>query len=337
MKYLLLLIIIVFNCTFCFGQKGKFQLFVKKSCSVNEQLDTNYYLMSVNSLDTIYSPQKGIVHLPFGKYFIDRNIGVAVEFSVIEIVDTSLLVKHYTEPKISVGSTGVIDSPPAYFTCDSVINGYAEDYHPNGKIKIRGNFKNGYPKDSLVTFYTTGIAQKREIREPKVVHVIEYDSLGRVTKISHRENKHFMVYGEYNWTEFYPNSTIKSTESSVKRVLTRKEFYPAGKLKVKIDKKSKAEFYENGNKSVVYQWRKKKDEGLDKIYRIKKSEYNIHGVLVQETLFEWWNDAYSPPELEIDKLDWVVKATKYKNGKAILVVKDIDTKDYVEKFLKKIH
>ena len=67
---------------------------------------------------------------------------------------------RFKEAKIQLYVTGAFDTPPVYVKCDIEINGYQEDYYDNGVLKMRGNFKNGRAKDSLVTFYPNGNLEK---------------------------------------------------------------------------------------------------------------------------------------------------------------------------------
>lgn len=326
---------IVVNCNFCFGQGARFQLLLTKACTTIEKLDTSYYLMPLNHPDTVYFPKKGTVYLPgSGKYIIGFSTGPILDSSLIEIKDTSLFLFRYKESKIQRYSSGATDTPPVYVICDSLINGYAEDFYPNGNPKIRGDFKKGNPKDSIVTFYSTGKIEKRINILPKVVNIEEYDSSGNLIKLSHNQNKSFMTYWEYRWIEFYPNGKVKSDKSSVKRIIKVAEFYPTGQLKVRQTKNRIIEYYENGIKRKFYKWRSKKDD-IEKDaenFTIKEIEYDRSGQILQSALFEDWNYFSSQPKLDISESDWIINFKKYKDGKEISTVKDIDTKEFVKKY-----
>ncbi len=181
MKKHLITFLLVFGSNFCFGQGAKFQLFLTKACTTVEKLDTSYCLRPFSNSDTVYFPQKGIVYLPAkGKYLINFNAGPIVDSSLIEIRDTGLFILRYKESKIQRYLSGATDTPPVYVMCDSLINGYAEDFYPNGNPKIRGNFDKGRPKDSIVTFYPTGKVEKSINILPKMVNIEEYDSSGNL-------------------------------------------------------------------------------------------------------------------------------------------------------------
>ena len=333
-KYLIaFLIVATSNC--CFGQGGKFQLYLTKSCSTVQLLDTSYYLTPINRFDTSYSPKAGTVYLPkAGRYVIGFNSGPLLDSSIIDIKDTGIYVYRYKEPIIQLYVTGAYDSPPIYVKCDTPINGYQESLFPNGSLKMQGNFKDGYPKDSIITFYNTGTIKKRIIISPKIVNIEEYDSLGKLIKLSHNQNKTFMTYSEYRWTEFYPNGKVKSEQSSIKRVEKIDEFYPTGQLKVRQTKNKRIEYYENGTKSVTYNWYGKKDdiEKERKNFTIYKIEYDTTGEILQSTVFEIGNSPYPQPELDISRADLIVSFKKYKDGKEILNIEDMETKKFVEKY-----
>ena len=69
-------IILLLSSGVCYGQGPKFQLYLTKSCSGKEQLDTSYYLIPVNNYDTAFFPKSGTVYLPAtGHYIIGFNRG----------------------------------------------------------------------------------------------------------------------------------------------------------------------------------------------------------------------------------------------------------------------
>lgn len=167
-----------------------------------------------------------------------------------------------------------------------------------------------------------------------MITIEEYDSSGSLIKLSHNQNKSFMTYWEYRWIEFYPNGKVKSDQSSAKRIIKIDEFYPTGQLKVRQTKNSRIEFYENGTKSITYNWHSKKDdiEKNAKNFTINKREYDRSGQILQSAVFQDWNYFSYQPKLDISKSDWIINFKKYKDGKEISTVKDIDTKEFVKKY-----
>ena len=175
----------LFTCKFCVGQVVRFQLYTTAPCSIIEHLDTAYSLYKItNTGITDYFAKKGIVNLTdTGKYGINLEDGPYID-TLIEISDTGLFVFKYKEPKIGLYNGG-IDAPPLYKSCGRLINGYDDDFFPNGNIRIRGTFVNGRIKDSICTFYFNGRIKKRIIHLPKESVIEEYDSLNNLIKISH--------------------------------------------------------------------------------------------------------------------------------------------------------
>ncbi|MBS1527777.1 MAG: hypothetical protein JST19_19185, partial [Bacteroidetes bacterium] len=76
--------------------------------------------------------------------------------TVIDIPDTGLFVFRYRYPELYLQETGAVDMPPAYFKCDTLAEGYQEGHYADGRIMIRGNFIDGYAKDSVVSYYENG-------------------------------------------------------------------------------------------------------------------------------------------------------------------------------------
>ncbi|MFC0513425.1 hypothetical protein ACFFGT_04410 [Mucilaginibacter angelicae] len=291
--------------------------------------------MPLSRLDTGYAPKKGTVYLPAtGKYVIWVTTGPLLDSPFIEIRDTSLFIFRYKEPKIQQYISGALDSPPIYVRCDSAINGYAEDFYPDGKIKMRGNFREGYQKDSLVTFYPNGKMKRRNTSSSKSTNVEEYDTAGNLIKLRRGQRGSFMTYLEYRSTEFYPNGKVRLKESSLKRVITIEEFYHNGHLKLKQTKKGRTEYYENGAKQVIFTWQGKKTghDRREKDFTIYKSEYNSQGQIIRSVIFEVWNDSLPQPELDILKSDKIKSVKEYKDGKETSVTEDIYPKEYLEKY-----
>ncbi len=143
-----------------------------------------------------------------------------------------------------------------------------------------------------------------------------------------------MTYWEYRWIEFYPNGKVKSEQSSIKEIIKIDEFYPTGQLRVRQTKNRRIEYYEDGTKSINYNWRGKKDdiEKNAKNFTINKREYDRNGQILLSAIFEDWNYFSSEPKLDISKSDWIINFKKYKDGKEILIVNDIETKEFVKKY-----
>jgi len=322
--------------SFCFGQGPRFQLWLTKSCSDTERLDTTYFLMPAGDFSKAFFPNSGTVYLPAaGHYLIEFNEGPMLSNADVELKDTGLFVMHYKEPRIQLYRTGTVDTPPIYVKCDSALNGYQEDYYENGTLKMRGNFQNGNELDSMVTFFPNGRTKRRLVRLPKMVRIEVYDSLGNLVKLYLNERGSFMRNRDYWEKTFFPNGQIASEESDVKRVLRQTSFYPSGQIKLKQTRKDRMEYYENGAKKRVYKWKYKTDrDGTPKSrdFTIYRTWYERNGQPLQSAVFENWDNYGPQPNLRIYKSDRIVSLIKYQQGREVFAVKDIDTKEFLKKY-----
>jgi antitoxin component YwqK of YwqJK toxin-antitoxin module len=327
------LILFIFSSTICYGQGVRFQLYRTKACSTVEKLDSSYSLYKIGKmLDTSYLPKSGTVYLPGpGKYGV-LGVGPIID-TVFDIRGTGLFIARLREPDAGLYITGATDTPPLYTRCDSLLDGYQEYQYPNGDLKMRGTFRKGRPKDSIVTFYPGRRMEERIIISPKVVLIEEFDEAGHKIKVAHNQNKSFMTYREYRWEEYFPDGKIKRKESSIKDVVRIEEFYPGGQLKLKQTKKDRLEYYEDGKLNVSYSW-KNIEKGKDhwNTYKIYQIKYDHEGKILQSTIFEDWGYITSQPKLDIKESDWIVKVEKYRKGEVDFSVEGMDTKDYIKKY-----
>jgi antitoxin component YwqK of YwqJK toxin-antitoxin module len=337
MKNLSLFIIII-SCNICFGQGIKFQLYLTKACSTVEKLDTTYYLYKVpGNMDTAFIPKAGITYLPSkGRYMIGFDNGPILDSPFIEINDTSLVIFRLKENKIALYEGG-LDSPPVYESCGILLNGYGEDFYPNGNVRIRGNFKNGRPKDSLVTFYQNGKVKKRTIHLLKETFITEFDSLSHLAKTSAYEKGNYQKNGFYNQkfkiTEFFNNGRIKLNEAHFGRLVLIKELYPSGQLKIMQTRKKRVEYYDNGTISSSYTWKYPREKDLGYSLKVQKRQYDKNGQILLTATYEFWNNSDTKPEVEldIDKSDWIESVKQYEGGKVVFAEKDLETKMYGKK------
>ncbi len=313
-----------------YGQGVKFQIKRMNPCDRVGKIDSSDYYLS-NNLDSNYYAESGTVKLPKpGIYNVHFWTYREINFPQINIQDTGLFVHTFNEPKIILRSYGM-HPRFVYESCGNLINGYDEDYYSNGNIRIRGNFQEGKPKDSVVTFFSNGITEKRLTFLPKEIFIEEFDTSANLIKVSHNSNKSYYLT-DFNTTEYYTNGKIKRNESNIKRLTIIREFYPNGQLKVIQTKKYRTEYFDNGNKEITFKWKRKKVKEIKGEYRfefkIHQTKYTINGEIVEEILYEDWRLLQPQPRLEISNSDWIYKWTKYENKKEIIVAKEVATKDY---------
>lgn len=326
----LIAILILTTLNSVYGQGVKFQIKRINPCDRIGKIDSSDYYLSDN-LDSNYYAESGIVKLPKpGIYNVHFWTYRDIAFPKINILDTGLLVYTFNEPKIILRSYGM-HPRFVYESCGKLINGYDEDFYSNGNIRIRGNFQEGKPKDSVVTFFSNGIIEKRLTFLPKEILIEEFDSTANLIKVSRNSNKSYYLT-DYNTTEYYTTGKIKRIESNIKRLVNIKEFYANGQLKIIQTKKYRNEYYEDGSKEITITWRRKKVKEIKGEYRfefkIHKTKYNRNGEKVEEIVYEDWRLLQPQPRLEVSSSDWIYKWTKYENNKEIIIANEVATKDY---------
>jgi len=331
MKQSLLFLLISIS-SFCSAQGVRFQLYRTKACAVVEKLDTGYTLYKSITDTAIYPFKSGTLNLPGpGSYRISFNDGFYRDTTVV-IRDTGLFIFHIKEPDFGLYEGG-LDMPMVYRACDKLLNGFFESYYPDGKIKLRGNFKNGYVKDSMLTYYNNGALKYRRLHLLKITSIETFDSLAHRIKISTYQNGSIMVYRWSKAKEFFANGHLKFETSDINQIKKTREFYPNGHLKFKLTKRRRIEYYENGKEMVVYRWKRKfklfeRDEKGVHDYIVHKKEYDEDGRIIKLTVYEDWLRSGSPPQLDPEQSDWIVSMVEYKDGKHIELMKDVDMKDH---------
>lgn len=187
----------------CHAQKIKFQIKAITPCHPNGKIDSSdYYLTGANK--SIYRNKSGIILLPRpGKYKLHHWDEPATDFPTINIATEGPFVYTIKETRIA-RRTYSMHGHYKYFICGELINGYEEDFYPNGHPRIRGTFIEGNPKDSVVIFYPSGITQKRTTYLPLENLVEEYDSLANLKMVGYFSNRSFYP-ADYRKTEYFPH------------------------------------------------------------------------------------------------------------------------------------
>lgn len=328
MRKLFIILILAFH--FCKGQQVRFQIKRISPCDSVGKIDSSSYFLSDN-LDSNYQSESGTVILPnIGVYKVHFWTYRNLPFPQINIQDTGLLVYLFYQPKIVLRSYGM-HPRFVYENCGKLINGYDEDYYSNGNIRIRGNFQEGNPKDSLVEFYTNGITKKRFTYLPKEIFIEEYDSLSNLKKVSHNSKKSYYLT-DYTTTEYYSNGKVRLRESSIDRLVKIKEYYPNGQLKLTQTKNGRIEYHENGKKEIVYTWKRKKQKVIPGEYNfdytITKKIYDKAGIQIEVQIYNYWGLYQPQPRLEFEKSDWIIKWIKLESNQEILIASDENAKKY---------
>jgi len=296
------------------------------------KLDTSYSLSKVGDLNSYYNPKAGTVYLPGPGHYLIYAEGPALD-TVFDLRDTGLYIFRFREPDHGLYNTGALDTPPLYSKCDSLLNGYQEYHYPDGTLEMRGTFKGGFEKDSIVKFFKNGVVKSRVLFLPKVIIGESFDSLGNRMSIKHTERKSFMVYREYDLKLFYPDGKIKKIETSKKMLVKIKEYYPDGTLKIIQTKHYRTEYYNSGIKSITYKWSAETDHIVKtKDFTVHKTEYDTTGQVTRKTVYEDGNSHYPLPEFDYRRSDWIVSVQKFEKGKVVFSEEYMDTEEYLKKY-----
>ncbi len=327
-KLLILFLLLTFH--FCRGQQVRFQIKRVNQCDEVGKIDSSYYFLT-DDKDSIYNNESGTVLLPrTGKYNIHYWSDPETDFPTIIIKEEGPFIYTHPEPKIVIRSYGM-HAHYIYETCGKAIEGFQEDYYANGNARIRGTFVNGNPKDSLVTFYFNGVTKRRLTYLPKEIFIEEFDSKSNLVKVSHNSNKSYYLT-DYKTTEYYPTGQVRLKESNLNRLVTIEEFYPDGKIRIIQTKKSRIEYYENGNKKIDYTWKRKKHKQAPRKHRfdytVTKKMFDETGMLLEVQNYDYWGLYQPQPKLEFSNSDWINRWVKWDNGKEIIIANDKDTEKY---------
>ncbi|MEP6613921.1 MAG: hypothetical protein ABJA76_18590 [Mucilaginibacter sp.] len=319
---------------YCSAQSVRFQFYRTKACTIIEKLDTAYSLYKIpGSIDTDYFPKKGTCYLPGpGRYKISI-IGPLLD-TVFNIRDTGLFIFKYTEPDHGLYYTGAVDTPPLYSRCDNLLDGYQEYHYPNGNLEMRGIFRHGDPRDSIVIFYRNGQEKKRTTRYPKIIITKTFDSLGHILSVFQTQNISFMTYREYTNIEFYPNGEVRKKESSVGHVRRLEEYYANGKPKTRHTKKYRIEYYENGSQKITYTWAYKRGQIThSRDFTICKTEFDSTGRITRKIVYhQSWSNPVDQPNLATTRSSWIISYDKFERANKVLSVHDMDTEEFMQKY-----
>lgn len=331
-KKLLILLITTFTCV-CYTQAQlfSFQLFRVNPCTNTTELETGTYYLVAQSGDG-YKSVGGTVWLDsMGKYKIVSLSQRNVNFGYVNITDSVNTHIHY-DKKINIKFDRRLGAE-AYFDCKGLLNGVHEDIYENGNPLMRGNFKNGEPKDSLTFFYRNGNVYQSVIFLRKKIHIREYDSLSVLTKITHVLD-HTYFSTEYNATSFYPNGRVKKIEKVRRKTTTGKEYYPDKKLKSETNYSSKTDYDNEGGITAKYTWKDitpSRGFTLQTIYEVVKTNYDkLHKKtsVIKYHSTQWGNNI---PNFDINSASFFVYWKQYADdGQETVLFKNISRHEMMQ-------
>lgn len=289
-----LIIIICIISEFCSAQV-QFQIRRINPCNTESQPEREqYYLSDSIYCDVVYDNlDSEIITLPkTGKYYVTRISEPEVEPYQVEL-DEGLTVETVKDPRIMERYINVIEPYYEYQVCGNAANGYHEDFYNDGKLKIRGTFKQGFVKDSIAIYYPNGQLEIKTEYKRDGVHTVSYDTCGIKLNYYWSEKGSYMIYRSRRFIKYYTDGSIKSNISDINNIVKIKQYYPDGKLQVMQNKKSRQEYYKSGVLKKKYIWKSKVDNG-EFIINIKVKEYDEDGICIGEYIDEDYSNYPQP-------------------------------------------
>jgi len=200
---------------------------------------------------------KDTIGLPStGKYIIEYNYQFDKMTDTIEIKQKGLYKHKRYESKITQRAYGPFFDY-TYDVCGQLANGYAEDHYKNGKLSIKGNFKNGEAKD-ITFYYSNGKVREEMKHSGKTYYCASYDSLGKQTCEFWSNYIKGPHSNDFKASYFYPNGKRASEFSTVKAICRTNLYFLNGKRRLKVTKNKRIDFYENGSIKDAYKWKRAK-------------------------------------------------------------------------------
>jgi antitoxin component YwqK of YwqJK toxin-antitoxin module len=334
MKYICLL----FLCIFCYcvkAQKVSFRLYTTDACSGVEKIDGFCILRKSSATlgDTSYVDRSGTIVLPdIGSYLVYPHGSLLYSLS-INIKSAGLYTMHFKDSLIMSYSSAT-DEGPFYVSCDQKrIEGYKEDYYSNGQIKIRGTFKNGHVKDSLIKFHPNGNLKQKMLYLKHEVFNTYYDSLGNKYWEYYRFQTKKQTSFHATLTRYFPSEKIQFKEYRNSYYLNTERYYPNGNLMYKQTKNKREEYTENGKLMTLYSLKHKKDKNTgDYAISVNKKQYDTQGNITDELAYELWTTNKNWTFTKQTKPDWITVHKINKNGTLKNKESDMDPKVYLTKY-----
>ena len=179
--------IILFTSFNLYSQEIEYQLYLKNSCNDSIEKAVFYSLKKGKTEYQISNLDNPIIKVPSnGVYELiseETNEKLSIEISLNNSKDTLLFPSIYEYIKslppsykkdISESELKKLrkESRFVYMKCDSTLNGEQKDFFTNGKMRIYGNFKNGFAVGEIKEYYQNG----------NIKRLLTYDNDGYLKK-----------------------------------------------------------------------------------------------------------------------------------------------------------
>lgn len=232
--------VIVLSVFILFGLKLSAQEIIYKPVFIKQY--NNYYR---NHLWYLYNDEMkfvsyrkdSIVLDTLGEYILDiDNVYLDVNIQSYGVINDTFNI-----PKLVFKYIHSDKTYSEFTYCEETANGQIIDYFYNGNIRVKGNFENGMPADTMWVYYRTGELHSVFVKndDNEYVKTVYYKS-GKVKKLYSFKD---------NWeNEFYLSGDLKSKL----KLITNNSFlylenYENGQIKERKTKNKLLQFYENGN------------------------------------------------------------------------------------------
>jgi len=318
----------------CYGytQYFSFQLFRVNLCTNNTYLDTSSYYL-VNMVGEGYESQNGTVWLDKkGTYKIVFPKQPMLKFAPAIITD-SVNKQLYYEKKL-YRKYSIKVGMYAYFDCKGLLNGKHEEVYENGVVQMRGNFKDGIPRDSLTFFHPNGNIYQNVIFLRKKLYIREYDSssvLSKITNVLDFELKYNNIllgplryFIDYNETSYYTNGSVKKVKKVIKERARSKEYYPNKQIKTEINFNSRVDYDINGRVTTRYSWKDvagKRNLPRYTTYIVIKTSYNINNQKTESIKYSSDGGRRSVPNFNVSNSFYIFYWKQYSDdGKETILL-----------------
>lgn len=301
------IIILLFLCCNVGNGQVQFQLQRITPCDSQPYVEKEtYFLTDATDAEKSYSNLgSDLITLPYpGKYIVNRVTEPDLQDYIVDLKE-GLTIETCHDPKIMLRVPWIVDPDFIYLVCGTPCQGYQEDFYSDGKIKIRGTFKDGFIADSLVEYHSNGKMQRETRKQKDGIHTSRYDNLGRKTNYFWSARRGYMVYSDRREITYFPNEKINLDISDIKHVIKIEGYYPNGNLKIKQTENKRIEYFESGSVKVIYSWETSKEfDGIidneNRYYytfQIKLKNYDEKGKLINEEYKEEESDLYPQPSI----------------------------------------
>lgn len=130
-------------------------------------------------------------------------------------------------------------SPPnkQYDFCGQIAEGYHVDFYQEGKIRREGTFKNGFPTDTVKTYFYTGEIKEYHIPQKRGDKRVAFYQNGNLKRLADTKKERY---------ENYYESGQLSSLTQFKRKQIEEEYFENGRLKREQNERKEVRYAQSG-------------------------------------------------------------------------------------------